>query len=195
MGLDLRQIIYNIQCELGELRTLIINGFRTLVIREESVVIDEDAIEINFTGDYVSVTQTEQGKVNIDVSIPSQMQPDWAESDIDSPSFIKNKPDTTLLAVQDEGVEVTNPVYTLNFTGPDVEAIETSANTVEVNVEVTLSSETDNGITREVDGLYFRKNYSDGGLPDHVDDAAAATGGVPINGWYRTGSIVKIRVS
>jgi hypothetical protein len=30
---------------------------------------------------------------------------------------------------------------------------------------------------------------------DYVDDAAAATGGVPIGGVYRTGSILKVRVS
>lgn len=33
------------------------------------------------------------------------------------------------------------------------------------------------------------------GLADHADDAAAAAGGVPVNGLYRTGSIVKVRVS
>ena len=33
------------------------------------------------------------------------------------------------------------------------------------------------------------------GLGDYVDDAAAATGGVPVNGVYRTGSTLKIRVS
>jgi len=33
------------------------------------------------------------------------------------------------------------------------------------------------------------------GLGDYVDDAAAATGGVPVNGIYRTGSTLKIRVS
>jgi len=34
-----------------------------------------------------------------------------------------------------------------------------------------------------------------GGLPEYVDDAAAAAGGVPVNGLYRTGSVVKIRVT
>ncbi len=33
------------------------------------------------------------------------------------------------------------------------------------------------------------------GLADHVDDVAAAGGGIPVNGLYRTGSAVKIRVS
>ena len=32
------------------------------------------------------------------------------------------------------------------------------------------------------------------GLGDYVDDAAAATGGVPVDGVYRTGSTLKIRV-
>lgn len=32
-------------------------------------------------------------------------------------------------------------------------------------------------------------------LEDFADDAAAATGGVPVNGLYRTGSAVKVRVS
>jgi len=33
------------------------------------------------------------------------------------------------------------------------------------------------------------------GLQNFVDDAAAATGGIPINGLYRNGSVVQIRVS
>lgn len=33
------------------------------------------------------------------------------------------------------------------------------------------------------------------GLSNFADDAAAAVGGVPVNGLYRTGSVVKIRVS
>ena len=33
------------------------------------------------------------------------------------------------------------------------------------------------------------------GLPAYADDAAAAAGGVAINGLYRTGSVIKIRVS
>jgi hypothetical protein len=32
-------------------------------------------------------------------------------------------------------------------------------------------------------------------LQDFANDAAAAAGGVEINGFYRTGSIVKVRVS
>jgi hypothetical protein len=31
--------------------------------------------------------------------------------------------------------------------------------------------------------------------PEYADDAAAATGGVPINGIYRSGSAIKIRAS
>jgi hypothetical protein len=34
-----------------------------------------------------------------------------------------------------------------------------------------------------------------GGLSDYADDTAAAVGGIAINGLYRTGSVVKIRVS
>ncbi len=35
-----------------------------------------------------------------------------------------------------------------------------------------------------------------GGAPtEYADDAAAATGGVPIGGFYRTGSVLKVRVS
>ena len=33
------------------------------------------------------------------------------------------------------------------------------------------------------------------GLGDYADDIAAAGGGVPVNGVYRTGSVLKIRVS
>ena len=33
------------------------------------------------------------------------------------------------------------------------------------------------------------------GLADYADDSAAATGGVPVNGLYRTGRVLKIRVS
>lgn len=32
-------------------------------------------------------------------------------------------------------------------------------------------------------------------LPAYADDAAAATGGIPIGGFYRTGSAVKQRVA
>lgn len=32
-------------------------------------------------------------------------------------------------------------------------------------------------------------------LADHADDAAAATGGVAVGSLYRTGSIIKVRVS
>lgn len=31
-------------------------------------------------------------------------------------------------------------------------------------------------------------------LTEYADDAAAAVGGIPINGLYRTGSAVKVRV-
>src|SRR5690606_35060706 len=34
-----------------------------------------------------------------------------------------------------------------------------------------------------------------GGLQDFADDSAAASGGIDVGGLYRTGSIVKIRVS
>ena len=34
-----------------------------------------------------------------------------------------------------------------------------------------------------------------GALPDHVDDTAAATGGVSVGSMYRTGSIIKVRVA
>jgi hypothetical protein len=40
-----------------------------------------------------------------------------------------------------------------------------------------------------------RRNVNWADLPDHADDAAAATGGVPIGGLYRTGSIIKVRIS
>jgi hypothetical protein len=33
------------------------------------------------------------------------------------------------------------------------------------------------------------------GLADYADDTAAAAGNVPVNGLYRTGSVIKIRVS
>jgi hypothetical protein len=32
-------------------------------------------------------------------------------------------------------------------------------------------------------------------ISDYADDAAAATGGVPVGGVYRTGSILKARIS
>lgn len=32
-------------------------------------------------------------------------------------------------------------------------------------------------------------------LSDHVDDAAAATGGIAVGGMYRTGSIIKVRTA
>lgn len=30
--------------------------------------------------------------------------------------------------------------------------------------------------------------------PSYANDAAAATGGVPIGGWYRNGSVIQVRV-
>jgi len=33
------------------------------------------------------------------------------------------------------------------------------------------------------------------GLPNYADDAAAATGGIPVGGLYRTSSAVKVRVA
>jgi hypothetical protein len=33
------------------------------------------------------------------------------------------------------------------------------------------------------------------GVPEYADDAAAATGGLPIEGIYRTGSVLKVRVA
>ena len=32
-------------------------------------------------------------------------------------------------------------------------------------------------------------------LPDHANDGAAATGGVPVGGLYRNGSVIQVRVS
>lgn len=32
-------------------------------------------------------------------------------------------------------------------------------------------------------------------IPNYADDAAAAVGGVPVGGLYRTGSILKVRVT
>ncbi len=32
-------------------------------------------------------------------------------------------------------------------------------------------------------------------LANFADDTAAAAGGVPVNGWYRTASVVKVRVA
>lgn len=34
-----------------------------------------------------------------------------------------------------------------------------------------------------------------GALPDHVDDTAAATGGIAVGGMYRTGSVIKVRIA
>ena len=43
---------------------------------------------------------------------------------------------------------------------------------------------------------YDGTNYSmPNGLPNYTNDAAAASGGVPVNGMYRSGSVVMIRVS
>ena len=44
-----------------------------------------------------------------------------------------------------------------------------------------------------VKALQSKTDYEN--LPDHTDDAAAAAGGVPVGSPYRTGSILKVRIS
>ena len=44
-------------------------------------------------------------------------------------------------------------------------------------------------------GNVFLRTGLNGAPAEHADDAAAATGGVPIGGFYRTGSVLKVRVS
>lgn len=44
-------------------------------------------------------------------------------------------------------------------------------------------------------GTYSASPIKTALLPNHADDAAAATGGLPVGAWYRTGSIVKQRVA
>lgn len=44
-----------------------------------------------------------------------------------------------------------------------------------------------------VNTLINRTDWS--ALEDYADDTAAAAGGVPVNGLYRTGSTIKVRVS
>jgi hypothetical protein len=34
-----------------------------------------------------------------------------------------------------------------------------------------------------------------GPLPDAADDSAAATAGVPVNGFYRNGNVVQVRIT
>lgn len=48
-------------------------------------------------------------------------------------------------------------------------------------------------IITAVTGLQAKTDYAN--LPDHADDAAAATGGVGIGEPYRTGSTLKVRIS
>lgn len=48
-------------------------------------------------------------------------------------------------------------------------------------------------VARAVNALINRTNW--GALEDYADDTAAAAGGVPVGGTYRTGSIIKVRIS
>lgn len=49
-----------------------------------------------------------------------------------------------------------------------------------------------NRLSNRVSGL---ERFSLPNLADYADDTAAATGGVAVGGFYRTGSVIKVRVS
>lgn len=48
-------------------------------------------------------------------------------------------------------------------------------------------------VAQTVNRLINRTDWT--ALEDYADDTAAASGGVPVGGTYRTGSVVKVRVS
>jgi len=50
-----------------------------------------------------------------------------------------------------------------------------------------------NGLLRRSDALETATDYA--ALADYADDTAAASGGVPVGGLYRTASAVKVRVA
>lgn len=58
------------------------------------------------------------------------------------------------------------------------------------NIPLKLQSNATDRIELTTNGLV--KFY---GVPDHSSDSAAAAGGVPVNGLYRTGSSLRIRIS
>lgn len=136
-----------------------------LIVRDEGTIIDGDVVEIDFIGLGVDVTQDEAGKITVNISDSNQMQSDWTESDIDSPSYILNKPiipDEKFLIVQDEGVDIESDTLKINFTGLDVDSIQTSPSEVEVNIEVPVSSLERNTTVRLNDGLYSSPFDQDG---------------------------------
>lgn len=48
-------------------------------------------------------------------------------------------------------------------------------------------------VAQTVNAMLRRDDWAS--YPDFADDAAAAAGGVPINGRYRTGSVPKVRIA
>jgi UDP-N-acetylenolpyruvoylglucosamine reductase len=60
-----------------------------------------------------------------------------------------------------------------------------------------VTGQGNNQYTRASDfnGLILTLNTLNSVLPDYADDAAAATGGIPVGGLYRSTSTIKVRVA
>lgn len=83
---------------------------------------------------------------------------------------------------------------TTGWTGPGIWSNDPANNYPVLIGFQDKSSWTDGGVTF-LTPTVMTAGMSIQGLGDYVDDAAAATGGVAVNGVYRTGSTLKIRVS
>jgi hypothetical protein len=82
---------------------------------------------------------------------------------------------------------------TLNFTSQPVACGQSQP-----GPEVTASGGDVVAVQADVDALTLRVTALEGlftSLGSFVDDAAAATGGVPVHGLYRNGSAVMVRVA
>lgn len=91
---------------------------------------------------------------------------------------------TTLTVRTNQSVPLVNGGFALNFT---VGGAATILLPLSGTMATTANPETLSNKTLDAPKL--------SGIGDYADDAAAASGGVPVGGIYRTGSALKIRVS
>lgn len=173
-----------------------------LTIKDEGDIVEEEVTEIDFQGNIVEVTTLEEGKVIVTINETPQMQADWEETDIESPSFIKNKPNLNTLSVEDEGTLVEPNTGSIDFIGPDVFVESLNTGEVTVDVEAPVSDIEVNTLVRLPDGSLFSPGFLQDGLisggivtwkQDYVYDVSAAT--YRINGIFYQSETSEITLS
>ncbi len=120
-------------------------------------------------------------------------------------SFVTLGPNDELtnerVLVQGAGISLTEDGGTL------VIALSNEAPVVSGGFQVTFYATSETNVQLPPNGLLATQAGSEslsnkvlvspgiGGISDYADDVAAATGGVPVGGVYRTGSALKVRVA